>query len=120
MRLYAPLYEGDSVLRPDAALGEAVGTVFKKPAPASNFVRGNIPVEAANETKLDLHAIEQAAHALRGSEIARLLKAAHTAVVNWLERSDNWERDSFFASSANLADLEERQRHFERTGRAHY
>jgi hypothetical protein len=131
MRRYAPLYEGDGYLRPDAAFGEPAATVFKTPAPAADFVHSNIQVEAANETRLDLHAIEQAARALRGAEFARLLKnaatsvahglkAAHTAVVLWLERNETYERDNFFAASANLADLEQRQRHFERTGLAHY
>ena len=120
MRLYAPLYEGDSFLRPDAAIGASIRKVFKAPAPAAAFVRSNIQVEAANEAALDLPAIERAAHAMRSAEVARLLKAAYTAVVDWLERNESWERDNFFAASANLADLEQRQRHFERTGRAHY
>jgi hypothetical protein len=131
MRLYAPLYEGDSFLRPDAASGEHAATVFKTPAPAADFVRSNIQVEAANETALDLHAIEQTARATRSAEVARLLKnaatsvadglkPAYTAVVGWLDRNETYERDNFFAASANLADLEQRQRHFERTGLAHY
>jgi len=120
MRLYAPVYEGDTLLRPDAALGESVVTVFKTPAPTVDFVRGNIQVGAANETALDLQAIEQTARALRGAELARLLKGAYTAVVDWLERIDTQERDNFFAAADNLADLENRQRHFERTGCAHY
>ena len=131
MRLYAPLYEGDSVLRPDAAIGAPIRTIFKAPAPAVDFVRSNIQTEAANQTALDIHAIEQTARVLRGVELARLLKnaatsvadglkAAYIAVVDWFERGDYQERDNFFAASANLADLEQRQRHFERTGRAHY
>lgn len=120
MRLYAPVYEGDTLLRPDAALGESAVTVFKTPAPAVNFVRGNMQVAAANATALDLDAIEQRARAERGSEIARLLRGAYTAVVNWLESIDTQERDNFFAGAENLADLENRQRHYERTGRAHY
>ena len=117
MRLYAPLYEGDSILRPDAALGEPA---FKAPAPATAFVRSNMHTEAANETALDLHALEQGARALRSAEFARLFKTAYTAVADWFERNETFERDQFFAASANLADLEQRQRHFERTGCAHY
>ena len=131
MRLYAPLYEGDSFLRPDAAFGEPAAPVFKTPAPAADFVRSNIQVEAANETALDLYVIEQTARAMHSAEMARLLrnaatsvasglKAAYTAVVDWLDRNETWERDNFLAASANLADLEQRQRHFERTGLAHY
>ena len=105
MRLYAPLYEGDSFLRPDAALGERAPTVFKTPA---------------NETVLDLNAIEQTARVMRGAAVGRLLKAAYTSVVDWLERIETRERDNFFAASANLSDLEQRQRHWERTGCASY
>jgi hypothetical protein len=120
MRLYAPLYEGDTLLRPDAAFGERAVTVFKTPAPAANFVRSNIQQEAANETALDLPAIEYTARGMRGAEVARLMKAAYTAVVDWLERIETRERDNFFAASANLSDLEQRQRHWERTGCASY
>lgn len=104
MRLYAPLYEGDSILRPDAAFGEPAARVFRSPAPAPNFVRSNIQVEAANETALDIHAIEQIARRQRSAEIARLLKALFTAVGAWFEREQSSESDSYFAASHNLAD----------------
>ena len=120
MRLHAPLYEGDSILRPDVALGEAVAKLYKTPASKADFVRSNIQQEAAEATALDLHAIERAARHARAAWIAGKLKAMHQAVVDWLERNDNFERDRFFAESSNLADLEQRQRHWERTGRAHY
>ena len=131
MRLYAPMYEGDSILRPDAAIGAALRPAFKAPARRVDFVRSNIQIEAAEETVLDLHAVEQRAHELRNIETARLLKQAyaavaralkttHAAVVDWFARAETEERDRFFAASANLADLEQRQRHWERTGCAHY
>lgn len=131
MRLYAPLYEGDSVLRPDAAIGASERRIFKAPAATPGFVQSNIQAKAAELTALDLHAIEQAARVLRNAEVARLfniatsavanaMKAAHTAIADWLESIDTRERDHFFAQSSNLADLEQRQRHWERTGSAHY
>ena len=131
MRLYAPLYEGDSFLPPDAAIGASVRALFKEPAPAADFVRSNMQVEAANLTTMDIHEIEQTARKLRSIELGRLLniafttlasglRAAHTAVVDWLERVDHQERDNYFAASANLADLEQRQRHWERTGCTRY
>lgn len=120
MRLYAPLYEGDSILRPDAAFGESAAKHFRSPAPTFDFVRSNIQADAANETVLDIHAIEQLARRQRSAELARMLKSAFSAIGDWLERQENFERDRFFAASENLADLEQRQRHFERTGLAHY
>jgi hypothetical protein len=131
MRLYAPMYEGDSFLRPDAAIGASIRAALKAPASAPDIVRSNIQVEAANQTALDISEIAHAAHELRGAVLAELLnratasaastlKSAYTAVTDWLERSENQERDNFFAASANLADLEQRQRHWERTGCAHY
>lgn len=120
MRLYAPLYEGDSIVRPDAAFGEPAVTASKRRSSTPDFVRSNIQADAAAATVLDLHAVEQAARSMRGAEIARLLRSAYNAVVDWLDRNEQYERDSFFAASANLADLEQRQRHWERTGCAHY
>jgi hypothetical protein len=114
------MYEGDSFLRPDAAIGAPVRTVVKATTHAPVFVHGNIETEAASQTALDLHALEQTVRQLRGTELAHLLKAAYTAVADWFERIDNQERDEFFAASANLSDLEQRQRHWERTGHSHY
>lgn len=127
MRLYAPLYEGDSILRPDAAFGEPAVKVFKSPAPAQAFVRSNIQTEAAKVTALDIQLIEQIARRERAAEVARVLSAISKrvaamfkAIGDWFERNDNYERDQFYAASENLADLEQRQRHFERTGMTHY
>ena len=101
MRLYAPLYEGDSILRPDAALGERAVANSKSPAPTATIVQSNMPLAPAND-------------------IAHMAKALFTKIAAWLERNENNERDNFFAASENLADLEQRQRHFERTGVPHY
>jgi hypothetical protein len=131
MRLYAPMYEGDSFLRPDATIGAPVRPDSRTAAAAPDFVRSNMQTEAAYETALDILALVHAARMLRSIEVARLLKAAATSVTNWLkvanaavvawfDRVDYQERDSFFAASANLADLEQRQRHWERTGQTHY
>ena len=49
-----------------------------------------------------------------------LSQAMFAAIGEWLERTVNYERDSFFAAADNLADLEQRQRPYERTGLAHY
>ena len=120
MTLYAPLYEGDSILRPDAAFGEPSARVFRSPAPAPEFVRSNTQADAANQTAFDIHAIELIARRQRSVELARMIKGAVKAIGEWLERNDNFERDRFFASAENLADLEQRQRYFERTGLSHY
>lgn len=127
MRLYAPLYEGDSILRPDAAFGEASVRVFRSPDPAPSIVRSNIQEEAAIETALDIHVVEQIARSQRSAEVARLTKALFAAVGAWFaavgawfERNEYAERDHFFAQSENLCDLEQRQRYFERTGSTYY
>jgi hypothetical protein len=127
MRLYAPLYEGDTILRPDAAFGEPAVRVFRSPAPAPDLVRSNIQIEAANETALDIRAIEEIARIHRNAEITRMLTPVFNAIGGWFkaigawfEHEDNFMRDNFFAASENLADLEQRQRHFERTGMTHY
>jgi len=120
MRLYAPLYEGDGILRPDAAFGESAAKLFRGATPGADFVRSNNAIAAANATLLDVHAIEQAARRQRSEALARMLKSLFKAIGDWLENNQNFERDQFFAASENLADLEQRQRHYERTGMAHY
>ena len=120
MRLYAPLYEGDNTLRPDAALGGSAASVKKSPAPAPVIVRSNIAPGSAIENALDTPVTGQLRRNPRNVGIARMAKTLFTAIDQWLERSENHERDNFFAASENLADLEQRQRHFERTGVAHY
>jgi hypothetical protein len=125
------MYEGDSVLRPDAAIGASLRALFKAPAPTVDFVRSNIPAERANPTVPEIQAIAQTARALRSAAMARLLKSAaasmahglkavHAAVADWFERIEYQERDNFFAASTDLADLEQRQRQWERTGCARY
>ena len=101
MRLYAPLYDGDSILRPDAALGERAAPNAKSPATTATIVHSNMPLAPAND-------------------IAHAAKTLFARIAAWLERAENSERDNFFAASENLADLEQRQRHFERTGVPHY
>jgi hypothetical protein len=120
MRLYAPIDEGDSIVRPDAALGERAAAVKRPAAPTPAIVHSNIVVAAANQGALDIPAIEQRARDQRNAGFARIAKAMLTTIGAWLERNENHERDYFFAASENLADLEQRQRHFERTGVAHY
>ena len=83
-------------------------------------MRSNIQVEAANETAFDIHAIEQIARIQRNAEISRLLNLLFKNIGAWFERLDYSERDRFFAESDNLCELEQRQRHHERTGMTHY
>jgi hypothetical protein len=116
MRLYAPLYEGDNTLRPDAALGGSAASVKKSPAPTLKIVHSNIALENA----ADYPVAEQDVRQPRDGGIMRITKTLFAAIGEWLERSENQERDNFFAAAENLADLEQRQRHFERTGVAHY
>ncbi len=120
MRLYAPLYEGDDTLRPDAALAESAAAGKKSPVPAPAIVRSNIALEAANETAVETPETVQHASELRNAGIVRMAKSVLAAIGEWLDSREYSERDSFFAASENLADLEQRQRHFERTGIAHY
>ncbi len=120
MRLYAPLDESNSLLRPGAAFGEPAVATRKTAVSRPAIVRGNIGLEAANESALDIPGIEYDARSQRSSAFGRFAKSLFTAIGAWLDRAENRELDHFFTASENLADLEQRQRHFERTGVAHY
>lgn len=116
MRLYAPLFEDDNTLRPDAALGESAGSAKESTASTLKIVHSNIALENAAGYPVAEEDVRQ----LRDGGIMRMTKTLFAAIGEWLERSEHQERDNFFAAAENLADLEQRQRHFERTGVAHY
>jgi hypothetical protein len=99
MACYTPFYEPCSLLQPGR---QSTGNK------AQSATRGQARlVRRTTETK------PSAAH---GSWLVAKLNAA----MEWLECADNAARDRFFSRAQDLSDLEQRQRHFEHTGEAHY
>ena len=63
MRLYPPMYPGDSFLEPGTAPGSDAPWAWETVAFRAHFVRSNMPAEAAPEAGVDVAAIERQASA---------------------------------------------------------
>jgi hypothetical protein len=99
MGSYAPFYGGESLLQPSRRL-TPTQQQFASESEAC-LVQGTMAV----------HPVAKA-----NSWLSDTLDAA----MLWLERANDAERDRFFSRAQNLSDLEQRQHHFGRTGKAHY
>lgn len=111
MRFDAPLYEGDSLIRPGPGFGADI-------APAPREKVGAEAVEAKPETVFELSVaeVEARARAMRAAYIAGLLSRLWDRFEAWLERGRRAREEAYLAQADNLADLEERMRRIERQG----
>jgi hypothetical protein len=89
MRLYAPLHEDESALRPDAAMGEAEIDFFGATDFATGRFRSDWKSVAAVDRVLEVQAILQRAQRARNAYIAGKLTEARLAIQDWLERKAN-------------------------------
>ena len=104
MRLTAPLYEGDGLIRSGPAYGGDA-------PPASE----STPREAP-ELELDVAEVEARARALRAAYIGALLGRLWERFEAWLESGRRAREEAYLARAENLADLEARMRRLEREG----
>jgi len=120
MRFYAPLDEGDSVMRPPVDLELALGQALKTAVSETDFVHGNILTEATTGQNFDPAALERRARAARSAWVGSKLKAYYQALVDKFERAGRSQLENYLAASENLADLEDRIRRFERHPTSYY
>jgi hypothetical protein len=111
MRFDAPLYDGDSVIRPGPGFGADIG-----PEPTEKMRPEAL--QAKPETVLDLSVaeIEARARAMRAAYIGGLLGRLWDRFEAWLEKGRRAREEAYLAQADNLADLEERMRRIERQG----
>lgn len=108
MRLTAPLYEGDSLLRSGPGFGDEAAPEVTAPA---------TPVrEPATVFELSEAEIEAAARATRARYISALLERAWARLEAWVEKGRRERDEAYLARAQNLADLEDRMRKLERDG----
>lgn len=120
MRLYPPMYPGDSMLQLRTVPGGGVMTVWKTACSRASFVRGNIGVESVLEPVVDVGEIERQARAARSAWVGSKLKSYYQALVRKFERAGRAEMENYLAASQSLADLEERIRRYERLQSRYY
>jgi hypothetical protein len=111
MRFDAPLYEGDSVIRPGPAFSLGDSPVAGKP-------EAKVEPEAleAKVFELSVAEVEARARAMRAAYIGGLLSRVWDRFEAWLEKGRRAREEAYLAQADNLADLEARMRRIERQG----
>jgi hypothetical protein len=122
MRLTAPLYEGDSVIRSGPAFGPDEAPAFgPDEAPAAVETAAEVlpePVEAPADAVFELNIveIEARARAMRAAYIGASVGRLWDRFEAWLEKGRRARDEAYLARAANLSDLEMRMRRLERDG----
>ena len=114
MRLTAPLYEGDSLLRSGPAFG-----ADEAPADSGGTAEEAAkPVAKADESVFELNEteIEARARAMRAAYIGAALGRLWDRFEAWLEKGRRQREEAYLSRAANLSDLEARMRKLERDG----
>lgn len=104
MRLTAPLYEGDSLLRSGPAFGDEAAPEVAPPAK---------PVEVFELTVADL---EARARTMRARYVGEVLQRAWAGLEAWVEKGRRNREEAYLSRAQNLSDLEDRMRKLERDG----
>ncbi|MBE0619214.1 MAG: hypothetical protein IH605_01350 [Burkholderiales bacterium] len=86
MKLYPPMYPGDSILHPGSVPGGDVEDTGAKAAIQPLFVRSSISEKSAPESRIDLVAIEERARAARSAWIGGQLKTLYATLARKFER----------------------------------
>lgn len=120
MRLYPPMYPGDSILQPGTVPGGGAVSAWNAAVFRTPFVRSNMRAEGAPEPGVDAAALERQARAARSVWVGSKLKSFYEALVRKFERAGQAEMENYLAASQNLADLEERIRRYERMQSRYY
>lgn len=114
MRLTAPLYEGDSLIRSGPVFGadEVPATAETAAAVVPE------PVEPKADAVFELNEteIEARARAMRAAYISAMMGRFWDRFEAWLERGRRTRDEAYLARAANLSDLEARMRKLERDG----
>lgn len=110
MRITAPLYEGDSLLRYGVPAGGA------DEAPAQKAVELLHRTKFVDTDGLDAWKIEQRARSLRSEYVWSLVSALAEKIDGWFARARQREQEAYLARAQDHADLERRLRALERTG----
>jgi hypothetical protein len=114
MRLYPPIYPGDSILQPGIFPGGDAVSTWERALSRTPFVRSNIRAESAPETGVDAGTRARQARVGRSVWVGSKLKSYYEALVRKFEHAGQAEMENYLAASQNLADLEERIRRYER------
>lgn len=110
MRITAPLYEGDSLLRYGVPSGGAAETPTQG---VDVMSRRN---KAFEPTALEAWKVERRARQLRTEYVWSLMSALADRIDAWFARARQREQEAYLAQAQDHVDLERRIRALERSG----
>jgi hypothetical protein len=110
MRITAPLYEGDSLLRYGVPAGGADEAPTQKVG--HTLQRNN----AFDPTALESWKVERRARQLRSEYVWSLMSALADRIDGWFARARQREQEAYLAQAQDHSDLERRIRVLERNG----
>jgi hypothetical protein len=109
MKIKAPMYEGDSLLR---YRHEADEQATATPRNTTAILQRSMP----SEPGLDAWKVELRARRLRSEYIWSLMSALADRLDGWLARARQREQEAYLAKAQDHGDLERRLRVLERSG----
>lgn len=116
MRFEAPLYDGDSLIRPGPVVSDAPLATPAETGAGTEVVRRTISPGPALQDGADLAEIEARARALRAQMVAAWFARLGERLNNWLEAARRRRAEEYLARAQNHAELEARLRELERRG----
>jgi hypothetical protein len=116
MRLEAPLYEGDGLIRPGPVVSDRSLSVRGETDMGAELVHRNTIPDAAPSEAVDIAAIEARARALRAATIAAWFARLGERLNEWLESARRRQAEEYLARAQSHAELEARLRELERRG----
>jgi hypothetical protein len=115
VRIQAPLYDGDSIIRYGPSTPPAP-TITHREADSTPETLQRTIASAEPMTRLDIAAIEARARALRAEAIADLARRAWQWLATASERARRRREEEYLARAQSHAELEYRLRKLERSG----
>ncbi len=116
MRLEAPIYDGDSLIRPSPVVSDGSPSAGGQAVVEADFVRRNIDRETVPCEGVDIAEIEARARALRAATIAAWFARLGERLNEWLEAARRRRAEEYLARAQSHAELEARLRELERRG----
>jgi hypothetical protein len=113
MRLYPPIYPGDSILQAGKFPGGDFVSAWSEAIFRLPFVRSKIHAKRTFEAQAE-GVQKRPARAAPNGWVGSKLKPYYEALVRKFERAGQTELENYLAASQNLAELEERIHRYER------
>ena len=116
MKFAAPMYDGDSIIRPGPEAQSTLPEAASKADSTPEMVQRKIALPGADPVAFDGFELERRARALRAAAIRSVLVGFWAWVKRSTETARRRRAEEYLARAQSIAELETRLRKLERTG----